>query len=164
MPKVQNLWESWTPRALKACPALYLRSFTFHPATFNQNHWSISGFRNKNIKDGKCSLLENNTSTFFPAHPLAVRSKKYACGPLTSEIAGSNPAISIDLRLLYLLLCVVYISASSTSWSLRQRSRIRCVYNYVWYRKTSAIRWNVVPQEKYSSLLRKEMTIKPQII
>jgi len=63
--------------------------------------------------------------------PVAVRSKSQVCGCLIPGIEGSNPAESMDIRPLCLL-CVVWVAASVTGWTLVQRSLIGCVC--VWSR------------------------------
>jgi len=47
------------------------------------------------------------------------------------EIAGSNLAEGMDVRLLGLL-CFVQVSASATSWSRVQMRSTICVSNFVW--------------------------------
>jgi hypothetical protein len=59
--------------------------------------------------------------------PVVLRSKAYFCGHSIAGIAGSNPADSMDVRLMCLL-CFVYIAASATSRSLFQKSPPECVY------------------------------------
>jgi len=63
---------------------------------------------------------------------LAVLSKAYVCGRSIATIAGSNPAVGVDVRL-SCSLCVVKVAASVTDRLLVQRSPIGrvCVSNCV---------------------------------
>ena len=59
-------------------------------------------------------------------NPLAVRSKLSVCSGFVSGNAGSNTDRSIGIDVLCLL-CVVYVAAGVTSWSLVRRSDTGCV-------------------------------------
>jgi hypothetical protein len=52
--------------------------------------------------------------------------RRRVCGSTTAGIAGSNPARGTDVCILCLL-CIVQVQASTTGWSLFQRSPNKCV-------------------------------------
>jgi hypothetical protein len=63
-------------------------------------------FHVENFKDLRSIDFENCKVNFNSTIPIAVQSRVQVCGRLIAEIAGSNPAEVMDVRLLCLL-CVV---------------------------------------------------------
>jgi len=57
---------------------------------------------------------------------MAAWSAAWVCSRLVAGIPRSNPAEGMAVRLLWVV-CVVYVAASATSWSLVQRSPTLCV-------------------------------------